>query len=46
MSKVRPELLVKLDLSLFDDGTKMRENAKIENFKTSSETQVTRSDYF
>ena len=46
LSKVRLELLVKLDLSVFDRGAKMRENAKTENLKTSSGTQVTRSDYF
>ena len=51
LSKVRLELLVKLfqsrlDSSVFDHGGKMRENAKRENFKTFSEIQVTKSDYF
>ena len=50
-SKVRLELLVKLfqsrlDSLVFGQGGKMRENAKRENFKTSSERQVTKSDYF
>ena len=51
LSKVRLELLVKLfqsrlDLSVFDHGGKMRENAKKENFKTPSERQVTKSGLF
>ena len=36
----------RLDSSAFDHGGKIRENVKKENFKTSSERQVTKSDYF
>ena len=51
MSRARLELLVKLfqsrlDSSAFDHGGKIQENAKRENFKTSSEKKVTKSDYF
>ena len=35
----------RLDSSAFDHGGKIRENVKKENFKTSSERQVTKSDY-
>ena len=48
---MRRELLVKQfqsrqDSLVFDHGRKIRENAKRENFKTSPERQVTKSDYF
>ena len=51
LSKVQLELLVKLfqsrlDSSGIDHVGKIRENAKRENFKTSSERQVTKSNYF